>query len=74
MLSIGLSMMSILLQHMIGGKGLSTVYLQCLHILVHGPGNNGVGERKFIVYKNMSSLSMIIHVSDLADRELYTKG
>lgn len=65
---------STLLLHMIGGRGQSIVYLQCLHILVPGPGNNGAAEIKFIVFRNMSSLNMIIHVSGLADPEHYTKG
>lgn len=61
------------LLHIIGGKDQCTAYLQCLHILVLGPGNSGVGEIKFIAFRNMSSLSMIILVYDPADHELYTK-
>lgn len=59
---------------MIGGKDQFIVYFQCLHILVPGPGNSGGGEVKFIVFRNLSSLNMIILVSALADLEPYTKG
>lgn len=62
------------LLHMIGGKGRCTVYCQCLHILVPGPGNSGGGGKKYIGFRNMSNQNMTIHVSALADPELYTRG
>lgn len=65
---------STLLQHMIGGRGQCIAYSPFLHIHVPGPGNSGDGDAKFIVFRNLLSLNMIIHVSDLADPEPYTKG
>lgn len=61
------------LLHMIGGKDQYTAYCQFLHILVHGHGNSGVGGTRFIGFKNLSNLSMIIHVSVHADQGPYTK-
>lgn len=74
MLLTDLLMKSTLLLHMIGGKGPFIAYLRCLHILVPGLGNNGGGERRFIAFRNMLSLNMTIHVSDLVDHVLYTRG
>lgn len=48
-----LLMRSILLLHMIGGKGLCIVYFQFLHILVPGHGNSGGKEIKFTAFRNM---------------------
>lgn len=62
------------LLHMIGGKGQYTAYFQCLHILVHGHGNSGVGGIRFIVFRNLSNLNMIIHVSAHVGQGLYTKA
>lgn len=62
------------LLHMIGGKGQCTVYFQCLHILVHGHGNSGVGGIRYIVSRNLSNPNMIIHVSAHVDQGHYTKA
>jgi hypothetical protein len=59
---------------MIGGKGRFTVYFQWLPILVHGPGNSGGREIKFIDFRNMSSLNMTTRVLALVDLEPYTRG
>lgn len=66
-------MRSTLLLHMNGGKGQSIAYFQSLHILVPGPGNNGVGEKKFIGFRSLWSLNTTILVYALADLVLYTK-
>lgn len=67
-------MRSTQLLRMIGGKGQFTVYCQCLHILVPGPGNSGDRGKKYIGFRNMLNRNMTIHVSALADHVLYTRG
>lgn len=58
---------------MIGGKGLCTAYFVCLHTPVPGPGNNGGAGKKFIAFRSMSNLNMIIPVYALAVHVLYIK-
>lgn len=58
---------------MIGGKGQFIAYFQSLHILVPGPGSNGVGERRFISFRSLLSLNMTTLVYALADHELSIK-
>lgn len=66
-------MRSTLWLHMNGGKGLYIVYFQSWHILVPGPGNNGVGEKRSIGFRSLSSLNMTTLVCGRADRVLCTK-
>lgn len=61
---------STLSQHMTGGKVQSTLYYQFLPTLVHGHGSNGGGDKKSTDFRNMSSLTTIIHVFALAGLEL----
>lgn len=56
-----------------GGKGQFIAYFQSLHILVPGPGSNGVGEKRFTGFRNLSSLNTTTLVCALADHELYIK-
>lgn len=67
-------MRSTLLLHTIGGKDQFTAFFQCLCILVHGHGNSGAEEEKFVAFRNSLSLNTTIRVSGLADHERYTKG
>ena len=74
MLLTDLLMRSTQLLHMIGGRDQCTVYFQLLHIPVLGPGNSGGGGLRSVVFRNMSSLNMTIHVYAPVDHVHCIKG